>query len=138
MHGPGLFLMILRKGLGLFFERAIHKSTRRPPSTDFSEKTRISFKHGRHRIPKRSRKHPEGIGTKKKRPNKESLETYKEVGMTGLEPATTGPPDRHSKPTELHPVFCLAGAKVLRFLKPAKLFGLFLLFRPKNSTFAGE
>lgn len=30
MHGPGLFLMILRKGLGLFFERAIPKSTRRP------------------------------------------------------------------------------------------------------------
>lgn len=30
MHGPGLFLMILRKGLGLFFEKAIHKSTRRP------------------------------------------------------------------------------------------------------------
>ena len=29
------------------------------------------------------------------------------VGMTGLEPATTGPPDQHSKPTELHPVaFC--------------------------------
>ena len=26
------------------------------------------------------------------------------VGMTGLEPATTGPPDQHSKPTELHPV----------------------------------
>ena len=25
------------------------------------------------------------------------------VGMTGLEPATTGPPDQHSKPTELHP-----------------------------------
>lgn len=30
MHGPGLFLMILRKGLGLFFERAIPKSARRP------------------------------------------------------------------------------------------------------------
>ena len=30
MHGPGLFLMILRKGLGLFFERAIHKSAKRP------------------------------------------------------------------------------------------------------------
>lgn len=30
--------MILRKGLGLFFERAIHKSARRPPSTDFLEK----------------------------------------------------------------------------------------------------
>ena len=38
MHGPGLFLMILRKGLGLFFERAIPKSARCPPSTDFSEK----------------------------------------------------------------------------------------------------
>lgn len=30
MYGPGLFLMILRKGLGLFFERAIPKSARRP------------------------------------------------------------------------------------------------------------
>lgn len=30
MHGPGLFLMLLRKGLGLFFERAIPKSARRP------------------------------------------------------------------------------------------------------------
>lgn len=30
--------MILRKGLGLFFERAIHKSERCPPSTDFLEK----------------------------------------------------------------------------------------------------
>ena len=30
MHGPGLFLIILRKGLGLFFERAIHKSARCP------------------------------------------------------------------------------------------------------------
>ena len=80
MHGPGLFLMLLRKGLGLFFERAIPKSARRPPSADFSEKTRISLKRGILRIPKRSRKHPEGIGTKK-RPNKESLETYKEVGM---------------------------------------------------------
>lgn len=30
MHGPGLFLMILRKGLGLFFERAIPKSARHP------------------------------------------------------------------------------------------------------------
>lgn len=38
MHGPGLFLMILRKGLGLFFERAIHKSARCPKSTDFLEK----------------------------------------------------------------------------------------------------
>ena len=26
------------------------------------------------------------------------------VGMTRLELATTGPPDQHSKPTELHPV----------------------------------
>lgn len=84
--------MLLRKGLGLFFERAIPKSARRPPSADFSEKTRISLKRGILRIPKRSRKHPEGIGTKK-RPNKESLETYKEVGMTGLEPATSRPPD---------------------------------------------
>lgn len=25
------------------------------------------------------------------------------VGMTRLELATTGPPDQHSKPTELHP-----------------------------------
>ena len=38
MHGPGLFLMILRKGLGLFFERAIPKSARCPKSTDFLEK----------------------------------------------------------------------------------------------------
>lgn len=38
MHGPGLFLMILRKGLGLFFERAIHKSARCPKSTNFLEK----------------------------------------------------------------------------------------------------
>lgn len=30
--------MILRKGLGLFFERAIHKSERCPKSTDFLEK----------------------------------------------------------------------------------------------------
>ncbi len=38
MHGPGLFLMILRKGLGLFFERANHKSARCPKSTDSLEK----------------------------------------------------------------------------------------------------
>ena len=135
--------MILRKGLGLFFERAIPKSARRPPSTDFSEKTRISIKHGILRISKRSRKHPEGIGTKKATQQATQMRSFlcrihSMVGLTGLEPATTGPPDRHSKPTELHPVFCLAGAKVLRFLKPAKLFGLFLPFRPKNSTFAGE
>lgn len=30
--------MILRKGLGLFFERAIPKSARCPKSTDFLEK----------------------------------------------------------------------------------------------------
>ena len=137
MHGPGLFLIILRKGLGLFFERAIHKSARCPnaqtsqKNSDFPQAWDSSHPEA---IPKESRRNRH----KKKRPNKESLETYKEVGMTGLEPATTGPPDRHSKPTELHPVFCLAGAKVLRFLKPAKLFGLFLPFRPKNSTFAGE
>ena len=29
---------------------------------------------------------------------------YFSVGMTRLELATTGPPDQHSKPTELHPV----------------------------------
>lgn len=38
MHGPGLFLMILRKGLGLFFERAIHKSERCPPSQTSQKK----------------------------------------------------------------------------------------------------
>ena len=36
------------------------------------------------------------------------------VGMTGLEPATTGPPDQHSKPTELHPVL-FDGAKLVTF-----------------------
>lgn len=30
MHGPGLFLMILRKGLGLFFERTIPKAQDTP------------------------------------------------------------------------------------------------------------
>lgn len=30
MHGPGLFLMILRKGLGLFYERAIPKAQDAP------------------------------------------------------------------------------------------------------------
>ena len=38
MHGPGLFLMILRKGLGLFFERAIHKSARRPKAQSSQKK----------------------------------------------------------------------------------------------------
>ena len=33
-----------------------------------------------------------------------SFELYFSVGMTRLELATTGPPDQHSKPTELHPV----------------------------------
>lgn len=32
-----------------------------------------------------------------------SFELYFSVGMTRLELATTGPPDQHSKPTELHP-----------------------------------
>lgn len=63
MHGPGLFLMILRKGLGLFFERAIHKSARCPNAQTSQKKTRISIKRRILRIPKRSRKHPEGIGT---------------------------------------------------------------------------
>ena len=80
MHGPGLFLMILRKSPGLFFERAIPKSVRCPPSTDFSEKTRISFKHGILRIPKRSRKHPEGIGTKKSDPTRSRSRLIKKSG----------------------------------------------------------
>lgn len=46
MHGPGLFLMILRKSLGLFFERAIPKSARSPPSTDFLEKLGFSSSMG--------------------------------------------------------------------------------------------
>ena len=52
------------------------------------------------------------ITKKEKRPLKEkSAKTSKRtfalfiVGMTGLEPATTGPPDQHSKPTELHPAW---------------------------------
>lgn len=42
MHGPGLFLMILRKGLGLFFERAIHKSAR-CPNAQTSQKKNSDF-----------------------------------------------------------------------------------------------
>ena len=81
MHGPGLFLMILRKGLGLFFERANHKSASCPPSTDILEKLGFPSSVGFFA----SRSDPENIPkeqAQKKRPNKESLETYKEVGMT--------------------------------------------------------
>ena len=46
MHGPGLFLIILRKGLGLFFERAIHKKRKMPQRTDFSEKLGFSSSMG--------------------------------------------------------------------------------------------
>lgn len=80
MHGPGLFLMILRKGLGLFFERAIPPKRKTPQCTDFSEKTRISIKHGILRIPKRSRKHPEGIGTKKSDPTRSRSKLIKKSG----------------------------------------------------------
>ena len=68
MHGPGLFLMILRKGLGLFFERAIPKSAKHPnaqtsqKNSDFHQAWDPSHPES---IPKASRKHPEGIGTKK-------------------------------------------------------------------------
>lgn len=46
MHGPGLFLMILRKGLGLFFERAIPKSARRPNAQTSQKKLGIPSSMG--------------------------------------------------------------------------------------------
>ncbi len=57
MHGPGLFLMILRKGLGLFFERAIHKSARRPKAQTSQKKLGFPSSMGFFA----SRKHPESI-----------------------------------------------------------------------------
>ena len=52
------------------------------------------------------------------------------VGMTGLEPATTGPPDQHSKPTELHPD--LANAKVRHKSEMCKFARAFF---QKNNNF---
>lgn len=60
MHGPGLFLMLLRKGLGLFFERAIPKSARRPNAQTSQKKLGFPSSMGSFA----SRKHPESIPKK--------------------------------------------------------------------------
>ena len=44
------------------------------------------------------------ISNNKKEATNSLFCNYISVGMTRLELATTGPPDQHSKPTELHPV----------------------------------
>lgn len=68
--------MLLRKGLGLFFERAIPKSARRPNAQTSQKKLGFPSSMGSFA----SRSDPESIPkeqAQKKRPNKESLETYK-------------------------------------------------------------
>ena len=49
------------------------------------------------------------------------------VGMTGLEPATFGPPDQHSNRTELHPALNSGCKYIAFFIKKQKKY--FFSFR---------